>query len=100
MDNSRVLTLASGERIALRPEVKLLFEATDLRFATPSAVSRAGLVYLPTESGMQWRSLLASWVQSRPITVWRSEEHTSELQSLMRLSYAVFCLQQKNKQDT
>src|SRR3546814_2248845 len=27
----------------------------------------------------------------------RSEEHTSELQSLMRLSYAVFCLQQKNK---
>src|SRR3546814_8533808 len=28
----------------------------------------------------------------------RSEEHTSELQSLMRLSYAVFCLQKKNKQ--
>src|SRR3546814_6124837 len=27
----------------------------------------------------------------------RSEEHTSELQSLMRLSYAVFCLQKKNK---
>src|SRR3546814_4966721 len=27
---------------------------------------------------------------------WRSEEHTSELQSLMRISYAVFCLQQKN----
>src|SRR3546814_10671436 len=27
----------------------------------------------------------------------RSEEHTSELQSLMRLSYAVFCLKQKNK---
>src|SRR3546814_6241885 len=27
----------------------------------------------------------------------RSEEHTSELQSLMRLSYAVFCLQQKNE---
>src|SRR3546814_6858366 len=26
----------------------------------------------------------------------RSEEHTSELQSLMRLSYAVFCLKQKN----
>src|SRR3546814_2031408 len=27
----------------------------------------------------------------------RSEEHTSELQSLMRLSYAVFCLKKKNK---
>src|SRR3546814_2976524 len=27
--------------------------------------------------------------------VWRSEEHTSELQSLMRTSYAVFCLKKK-----
>src|SRR3546814_7878908 len=30
----------------------------------------------------------------------RSEEHTSELQSLMRISYAVFCLKKKNKQQT
>src|SRR3546814_9033653 len=28
----------------------------------------------------------------------RSEEHTSELQSLMRISYAVFCLKKKKKQ--
>src|SRR3546814_6481968 len=30
----------------------------------------------------------------------RSEEHTSELQSLMRISYAVFCLKNKKKQKT
>src|SRR3546814_4527630 len=30
----------------------------------------------------------------------RSEEHTSELQSLMRISYAVFCLNKKNKKTT
>src|SRR3546814_11234031 len=30
----------------------------------------------------------------------RSEEHTSELQSLMRISYAVFCLKKKNTPDT
>src|SRR3546814_1698813 len=29
----------------------------------------------------------------------RSEEHTSELQSLMRISYAAFCLKKKNKND-
>src|SRR3546814_3232904 len=29
---------------------------------------------------------------------WRSEEHTSELQSLMRISYAVFCLKKKKKE--
>src|SRR3546814_7533784 len=31
---------------------------------------------------------------------WRSEEHTSELQSLMRISYAVFCLKKKNNNTT
>src|SRR3546814_8678209 len=30
----------------------------------------------------------------------RSEEHTSELQSLMRISYAVFCLKKTNKENT
>src|SRR3546814_3107478 len=34
-------------------------------------------------------------VDGRPLL--RSEEHTSELQSLMRISYAVFCLKKKNK---
>src|SRR3546814_7614551 len=33
--------------------------------------------------------------ERRPIVLWRSEEHTSELQSLMRISYAVFCLKKK-----
>src|SRR3546814_5447551 len=31
-------------------------------------------------------------------SICRSEEHTSELQSLMRISYAVFCLKKKNTQ--
>src|SRR3546814_6815032 len=31
------------------------------------------------------------------VSMVRSEEHTSELQSLMRISYAVFCLKKKNK---
>src|SRR3546814_2139904 len=44
-------------------------------------------------------------VETRIFQIWiiptrtgdRSEEHTSELQSLMRISYAVFCLKKKNK---
>src|SRR3546814_2008720 len=39
------------------------------------------------------------WIPSgrcrRPNSISRSEEHTSELQSLMRISYAVFCLKKK-----
>src|SRR3546814_4494676 len=34
------------------------------------------------------------------VTESRSEEHTSELQSLMRISYAVFCLKKKKKNKT
>src|SRR3546814_10461470 len=34
----------------------------------------------------------------RDAQICRSEEHTSELQPLMRISYAVFCLKKKNKQ--
>src|SRR3546814_10521908 len=35
--------------------------------------------------------------RARVVAFSRSEEHTSELQSLMRISYAVFCLKKKNK---
>src|SRR3546814_5861687 len=35
--------------------------------------------------------------EGEPISALRSEEHTSELQSLMRISYAVFCLKKKSK---
>src|SRR3546814_5047540 len=38
-----------------------------------------------------YHNMLRRWADSR------SEEHTSELQSLMRISYAVFCLKKKNK---
>src|SRR3546814_2577274 len=48
--------------------------------------------------------LIGFWFK-RPTAVFanlkafRSEEHTSELQSLMRISYAVFCLKKKNKKN-
>src|SRR3546814_6182022 len=37
----------------------------------------------------------SSWARSEAPPISRSEEHTSELQSLMRISYAVFCLKTK-----
>src|SRR3546814_8562139 len=37
---------------------------------------------------------------AQPEQIARSEEHTSELQSLMRISYAVFCFKKKNKKKT
>src|SRR3546814_3364709 len=37
-----------------------------------------------------------AWLHTAILQFSRSEEHTSELQSLMRISYAVFCLKKKN----
>src|SRR3546814_2394656 len=51
--------------------------------------------------GTNWRRDVSRPTSSRPVRVGtrepsgRSEEHTSELQSLMRISYAVFCLKKK-----
>src|SRR3546814_2540241 len=58
-------------------------------------------------NGELWRHVgKGTFIGARPtkeysdvaaIAALRSEEHTSELQSLMRISYAVFCLKQKTK---
>ena len=42
----KVLTLASNERIPLTPSMRLLFEISHLRTATPATVSRAGILYI------------------------------------------------------
>lgn len=39
MDDNKILTLASNERIALTPTMRLLFEISNLRTATPATVS-------------------------------------------------------------
>src|SRR3546814_1352988 len=52
--------------------------------------------YLALRSGMSDRRLLSSDLDSF-VPHARSEEHTSELQSLMRTSYAVFCLKKTTK---
>src|SRR3546814_5057516 len=56
-------------------------------------------VYLSKEESRQLVAFGAKVIngRARVIVQTRSEEHTSELQSLMRISYAVFCL--KNKKD-
>src|SRR3546814_5755245 len=56
---------------------------------------------LATSDSAEFRSPLAAELADERDAADRSEEHTSELQSLMRISYAVFCLKKKkNKQHT
>src|SRR3546814_4726034 len=52
---------------------------------------------LRLDAASQRRESADSYVDGSGLQLLRSEEHTSELQSLMRISYAVFCLKKKNK---
>src|SRR3546814_2922406 len=52
--------------------------------------------FTSSRSSRMWLHLSPIFSSTQPIST-RSEEHTSELQSLMRISYAVFCLKKKNK---
>src|SRR3546814_20044457 len=73
-----------------------LFPYTTL-FRSHTAAHRArrdALVALSTDAGVTPPTAAAAYEIPFPVTD-RSEEHTSELQSLMRISYAVFCLKKK-----
>lgn len=66
MDDNKVLTLASNERIALTTHMRLLFEIASLRTATPATVSRAGILYInPADLG--WNPYVASWIDTRTL---------------------------------
>src|SRR3546814_9670170 len=58
----------------------------------------AGLAF--DASAREHLDILGQRAQFLAAELARSEEHTSELQSLMRISYAVFCLKKKNTQST
>ena len=61
LDDNMTLCLANGQRIKLRPEMRILFEVQDLAVASPATVSRCGMVYLtPDELG--WRPYVKTWV--------------------------------------
>ncbi|CAB1430530.1 unnamed protein product, partial [Pleuronectes platessa] len=66
MDDNKVLTLASNERIPLNPTMRLVFEISHLRTATPATVSRAGILYInPADLG--WNPPVSSWIDKRPV---------------------------------
>ena len=65
MDDNKILTLASNERIVLKPHLRLIFEIRDLRYATPATVSRAGILFISDTFGAQWKAYVKSWIASK-----------------------------------
>jgi len=64
MDDNKMLTLASNERVPLNPTMRLLVEVSNLRNASPATVSRGGVLML-NERDIGWRPFVDSWVSQR-----------------------------------
>jgi dynein heavy chain len=61
MDDNKVLTLVSQERIPLTPSMRLIIEVSHLRNATPATVSRGGVLFV-NESDIGWRPYIDTWL--------------------------------------
>ncbi|XP_034468683.1 dynein heavy chain 11, axonemal isoform X3 [Hippoglossus hippoglossus] len=87
MDDNKVLTLASNERISLSSSMRLLFEISHLKAATPATVSRAGILYVnPQDLG--WSSYVTSWIDTR-----KAQSERANLTILFD-KYVPYCLEQ------
>uniref|UniRef100_A0A673MZ54 Dynein beta chain, ciliary-like n=1 Tax=Sinocyclocheilus rhinocerous TaxID=307959 RepID=A0A673MZ54_9TELE len=87
MDDNKVLTLASNERVSLTPSMRLLFEISHLKAATPATVSRAGILYVnPQDLG--WSLYVTSWIDTR-----QAQSERANLTILFD-KYVPYCLEQ------
>src|SRR3546814_1027777 len=83
----------NGGRAILTQFVCLLLKGADV---DPAFRQKTGIAQADALAIHRAERALAGWrIEVRDFGKCRSEEHTSELQSLMRISYAVFCLKKK-----
>jgi len=82
MDDNKLLTLASNERIPLLPHMRMLFEIRDLAYATPATVSRAGILFISPSN--QWDLYVQTWIDRR-------EDDTKEQKIILRTLFDKYC---------
>ena len=62
MDDNKVLTLVSQERIPLTPEMRMILEVSHLKNATPATVSRGGVLFI-NDTDIGWKPFFETWMQ-------------------------------------
>ncbi|KAK3531386.1 hypothetical protein QTP70_018186, partial [Hemibagrus guttatus] len=66
LDDNRLLTMPSGERIQFGPNVNFLFETHDLSCASPATISRMGIIFLSDED-TDVSALLKAWLRKEQV---------------------------------
>ncbi|ROT63098.1 hypothetical protein C7M84_019029 [Penaeus vannamei] len=64
LDDNRLLTMPSGERIQFGPNVNFLFETHDLSSASPATISRMGMIFLSDED-TNIQAVVSAWLSSQ-----------------------------------
>ncbi|CAK8696967.1 unnamed protein product [Clavelina lepadiformis] len=65
LDDNRLLTMPSGERIQFGPNVNFVFETHDLSCASPATISRMGMIFL-SEEDTDVKALVHTWMKKQP----------------------------------
>ena len=65
LDDNRLLTLPSGERIQFGSNVNFIFECDDLKFASPATVSRTAMLFL-SEEAVEPSLIVKGWLSQQP----------------------------------
>src|SRR3546814_8402118 len=89
-----------GRRLASRLQVLGHEVVAAARSAGADTISGRGIAEAISDADVAVDVSNSSYGDVDGMRRYRSEEHTSELQSLMRISYAVFCLKKKNRRNT
>jgi dynein heavy chain len=63
LDDNMTLCLSNGERIRLKPDMRMVFECDDLSGASPATVSRCGMVYAAPDT-LAWERIVETWSQT------------------------------------
>eukprot|EP00929_Paragymnodinium_shiwhaense_P077081 TRINITY_DN3967_c0_g2_i2.p1 TRINITY_DN3967_c0_g2~~TRINITY_DN3967_c0_g2_i2.p1 ORF type:complete len:4576 (+),score=1729.31 TRINITY_DN3967_c0_g2_i2:93-13820(+) len=60
MDDNKILTLVSNERIPFTPTMRMILEIQDMKHASPATVSRGGVLFI-NETDIGWKPYMESW---------------------------------------
>src|SRR3546814_3635944 len=90
-------SLATTSSLSRPPSCTLLIEVEAQNRSLPSVCSSASTLFQRMSPTGAASALCCAGSSNSDASVARSEEHTSELQSLMRISYAVVCLKKKQQ---